>query len=247
MREAMARAVVGDDGYGEDPDRSTRLEARYAELVGKEAAVFVPSGVMANQIAVRVLAQPGDLVMAGAHQHVVGFEMGAASRNAAIQFVDGRRHERYAGARDVLEAIIDSEKDHQPHVALVCVENTHMASGGVPWDVEDLRSTRERRSETGPSTSTARDSSTRSLRPAPPPRRRGARHHGDVVSLEGSLRAGGITARGSGGADGTIEQSSASVSVARCVRPVSRRRRSRGPRHHGGSLEGRPRARASTG
>ena len=85
MRDAMASARVGDDGYGEDPSVN-ELEARYASLVGKEAALFVPSGVMANQIALRVLAQPGDLVVAGRSQHVVGFEMGAASRNSAIQF-----------------------------------------------------------------------------------------------------------------------------------------------------------------
>jgi threonine aldolase len=138
MREAMAAAVVGDDGYGEDP-AVNELELRYAQLVGKEAAVFVPSGVMANQIALRVLAQPGDVVVAGRSQHVVGFEMGAASRNAAIQFATVDDSTGALALSDVLE-VIDSEKDHQPHVALVCVENTHMASGGVPWEVDDLRS-----------------------------------------------------------------------------------------------------------
>jgi threonine aldolase len=137
MRDAMAQAVVGDDGYGEDP-AINELELRYAQLVGKEAAVFVPSGVMANQIALRVLAQPGDVVVAGRSQHVVGFEMGAASRNAGIQFATVDDSKGVLSLSDVRE-VIDSEKDHQPHVALVCVENTHMASGGVPWDVEDLR------------------------------------------------------------------------------------------------------------
>ena len=94
---------------------------------------------MANQIALRVLAQPGDVVVAGRSQHVVGFEMGAASRNAAIQFATVDDSTGTLALSDVLE-VIDSENDHQPHVALVCVENTHMASGGVPWDVEDLRS-----------------------------------------------------------------------------------------------------------
>ncbi len=137
MREAMASARVGDDGYGEDPSVN-ELEARYASLVGKDAALFVPSGVMANQIALRVLAQPGDLVVAGRSQHVVGFEMGAASRNAAIQFATLDDSSGTLNVADVLE-VIDSEADHQPHVSLVCVENTHMASGGVPWDVEELR------------------------------------------------------------------------------------------------------------
>jgi threonine aldolase len=137
MREAMASAIVGDDGYGEDPTIN-EIERRFAELVGKEAAVFVVSGVMANQIAVRVLAQPGDLVIAGAHQHLVSFEMGAAARNSGIQFstVDDT-----SGVLDVasVEAIIDAESDHQPHVGLVTVEDTHMYAGGVPWDVDELR------------------------------------------------------------------------------------------------------------
>jgi len=138
MREAIAAAVVGDDGYGEDP-AINELESRYAQLVDKEAAVFVPSGVMANQIALRVLAQPGDLVVAGRSQHVVSFEMGAASRNSAIQFATVDDSRGALELADVLE-VIDSEGDHQPHVSLVCVENTHMTAGGVPWEVEDLRS-----------------------------------------------------------------------------------------------------------
>ena len=85
MREAMASARVGDDGYGEDPSVN-ELEARFAEVVGKEAAVFVPSGTMANQIALRILTQPGDVVVAGRAQHMVSFEMGAAARNAGVQF-----------------------------------------------------------------------------------------------------------------------------------------------------------------
>jgi threonine aldolase len=136
MREAMAQARVGDDGYGEDPTIN-ELETRFADLVGKEAAVFVVSGVMANQIALRILANPGDLVVAGRHQHVVSFEMGAAARNSATQFatVDDA-----AGVLELAEVveIIESEGDHQPHVEVVSVENTHMFSGGVPWNVEEL-------------------------------------------------------------------------------------------------------------
>jgi threonine aldolase len=86
MREAMATAVVGDDGYGEDPTVNA-LERRYAELVGKEAALFVPSGVMANQIAVRVLTspgRPGDRRAVPARRQL---RMGAASRNSSVQIV----------------------------------------------------------------------------------------------------------------------------------------------------------------
>ena len=133
MREAMATASVGDDGYGEDPTVNA-LEARFAQLVGKDAAIFVPSGVMANQIALRIIAVPGDLVVVGRTQHLVGFEMGAAARNAGVQFATVDDRAGTLALADVLEAI-DAEDDHQPHVGAVAVENTHM----FPWDVEDLR------------------------------------------------------------------------------------------------------------
>jgi threonine aldolase len=137
MREAIAKAVVGDDGYGEDPTIG-ELEEKFATYVGKEAAVFVPSGVMANQIALRVLARPGDVVVTGRQQHVVSFEMGAASRNSSIQFATVNDDSGSLDLADVLD-VIDAEDDHQPHVAVVTVENTHMFAGGVPWDVDDLR------------------------------------------------------------------------------------------------------------
>ena len=82
MRRAMAAAVVGDDDYGEDPTVRA-LEEAFAERVGKPASLFVPSGTMANQIAVRVLATAGTAVVAGRRQHLVAYEYGAAARNAA--------------------------------------------------------------------------------------------------------------------------------------------------------------------
>jgi len=136
MREAMFKAVVGDDGFGDDPTIN-ELEAHYAELVGKEAAVFVPSGVMANQIAVRVNTQPGDVIIAGRAQHVVSFEYGASARNSSVQFATVDDTSGQLALGDVLE-IIDAELDHQPAVTMVSVENTHMPSGGTPWNVDDL-------------------------------------------------------------------------------------------------------------
>ena len=136
MREAMARAVVGDDGFGDDPT-VRELEERYAAMTGKEAAIYVPSGVMANQIALRVLTKPGDVIVAGKNQHIVSFEMGATARNSSLQFalVDDSTGEL---AFDDVMDVIDASTDHQVPVAMVAVENTHMFSGGSVWDPEHL-------------------------------------------------------------------------------------------------------------
>ena len=136
MREAMDRAEVGDDGSGEDPTVNA-LEARYAALVGKQAALFVPSGVMANQIAVRVLTRPGDVVVAGRNQHLVDFEFGAAARNSGVQFATVN-DERGVLDADEVAAVLGAEVYHRPHVAMVSIENTHMPSGGTPWDRASL-------------------------------------------------------------------------------------------------------------
>ena len=86
MRRAMADAEVGDDQYGEDPTVN-RLQEIFADLTGKEAALFVPSGTMANQIALRILARPGDAVVAGARQHIVLYEAGAGPANAGVTWL----------------------------------------------------------------------------------------------------------------------------------------------------------------
>jgi len=146
MREAMASAKVGDVGYDEDPTVN-ELERRFAQIVDKPQAVFVPSGVMANQVAVRVLTNPGDLVVAGRSQHVVSFEMGASAINSGVQFALVDDSTGILRTSDVLE-VIDAEHDHQPHVAMVAIENTHMVSGGAPWPLEDVRDLRRSLGET---------------------------------------------------------------------------------------------------
>src|SRR5438270_13992057 len=85
MRRAMADADVGDDVYLEAPTVNA-LEEAFAERVGKAAALYVPSGTMGNQIALRLLTDPGTSVIAGRRQHVVIYENAAGSRNAGIQF-----------------------------------------------------------------------------------------------------------------------------------------------------------------
>ncbi|MGH8981030.1 MAG: threonine aldolase family protein [Acidimicrobiales bacterium] len=140
MRRAMADAEVGDDGFGEDPTVRA-LEEAYAERVGKEAAVFVPSGTMANQIAVRVLGVAGGAVVAGRTQHVVAYELGAAARNAGVQFHTVSDDDGLVDPSTVVRAV-ELAGYHQPTVCLVSIENTHMAAGGVPWPLDALRAVR---------------------------------------------------------------------------------------------------------
>jgi threonine aldolase len=136
MRRAMADADVGDDDYGEDPTVRT-LEEFFAARVGKPAALFVPSGVMANQIALRVLTTPGTAVLAGRRQHVVAYEFGAAALNAGVQFVAVDDSDGTIGADDV-RWTRQAAAHHQPEVSLVSIENTHMAASGAPWSMTRL-------------------------------------------------------------------------------------------------------------
>ncbi len=137
MRRAMADAEVGDDDYGEDPTVRA-LEEAFAQRVGKPAALFVASGVMANQIAIRVLTRPGTAVIAGRRQHVVAYEYGAAAMNAGIQFIELDDDSGMLRADDVRHAR-DASAHHHPAVSLVSIENTHMAASGAPWTTSGLR------------------------------------------------------------------------------------------------------------
>ncbi len=132
MRRAMAEAEVGDDGYGEDPTVRA-LEEAFAERVGKQAAVFVPSGTMANQIAVRLLGAPGSVVVAGQRSHVVAYEQGAFGVNGSAQLVTVDDSTGVLQADDVAWFVEAGGPHHWPPVSAVFVEDTHMPSGGRPW------------------------------------------------------------------------------------------------------------------
>jgi threonine aldolase len=136
MRRAMADAEVGDDQYGEDPTVNT-LQEEFAALLGQEAALYVPSGTMANQLALRVLTRPGDAVIVGAHQHIVLYEDGAGPRNAGITWLTVTDE---AGPLDpaLVDAAAAGADYHQPRATLLAVENTHMAAGGTVWDPAGL-------------------------------------------------------------------------------------------------------------
>ena len=132
----MAEAEVGDDGFGDDPTVD-RLQRRFAELTGKEAALFVPSGTMANQVALRVLAPAGTLVVAGRRQHVVTHEGGAFGLNqlAQLHVLDDDD-----GTLDpaAIAYLVEAAGHRWPAPGLVCVEDTHLASGGRPWPLDRL-------------------------------------------------------------------------------------------------------------
>ena len=134
MRAAMAAAEVGDDVAGEDPTVNA-LETRIAEMLGKEAAVFVPSGTMSNQLAVRVHCGPGDEFLCDANCHIYNYEQAAYAQlfGIAAQPIEGD----YGVLR--LEQLVDRirpENDHAVRTRLVCLENTHNRGAGrvLPYD-----------------------------------------------------------------------------------------------------------------
>jgi threonine aldolase len=129
MRAAMAAAPVGDDQYGEDPSTNL-LQARMAEQLGKEAAVWLPTGTMANQVALRTLTRPGDEVVASRESHAAWHEVGGAAANAGVQI-----HEIGQGGLFSADELRAATKPRNfaifPTTTLVQIENTHNRAGGV--------------------------------------------------------------------------------------------------------------------
>ena len=137
MRKAMAAAEVGDDVYGEDPSINA-LQERIAALLGKEAAVWVPTGTMANQLAIGSLAGMGDEIICDRNCHVVNYEGGAISAlwGAQSLVVDGPRG---IFTPEAVRAVVRaSQGDHDPRQKAVAVENTHNRGGGSIWPLEQL-------------------------------------------------------------------------------------------------------------
>jgi threonine aldolase len=137
MRQAMADAEVGDDLYGEDPTVN-RLQAQAAALLGFEAALFVPSGTMGNEIAIRLLTRPGQLVLADERSHVIEYELsGMAALSGvmprALRTSDGRL------TPDLLRAAAKPHAFNRAEIGLVVLENTHNLGGGTVQKVEEVR------------------------------------------------------------------------------------------------------------
>ncbi|MDH5625569.1 MAG: aminotransferase class I/II-fold pyridoxal phosphate-dependent enzyme [Nitrospira sp.] len=140
MRKAMARAEVGDDVYGEDPTVN-RLQEMGAALLGKRFALFVPSGTMANQLAIRSQTQPGQEVIVESTSHIVRYEQGAAGALAGVQlhWVPG---ERGIISAEQVEAAIRPVDPHSISTALICLENTHNAGGGTIYPLATIEKIR---------------------------------------------------------------------------------------------------------
>lgn len=137
MRKAMAAAEVGDDVFGDDPTVN-RLEAMAAERVGKEAALFVPSGTMANLIGLLVNTRPGDEVLLGDQSHIFNYEVGGSARIANVQVHPLRNSPD--GALDPAEVRSAARPPniHAPKTSLLCLENTHNRCGGAAIPVETM-------------------------------------------------------------------------------------------------------------
>ena len=138
MLQYMFSAQVGDDVYKQDPT-VIELEKRVAALFGKEAALFFPSGTMANQTAIKLHTQPGEQLIADKWAHVFNYEGGGVAFNSSVScsLLDG--HRGMITAKQVAVAITDPEFYHSPLTSLVCVENTTNKGGGACYDMLELR------------------------------------------------------------------------------------------------------------
>jgi threonine aldolase len=136
MREAIASAAVGDDQFGEDPTVNA-LQERVAALLGKEAALWLPTGTMANQVALRVMTRPGDHVVVSRESHAVWHETGGAGANAGVQLTE-------IGAKGVFTAeeflAARNPRGHMllPPTTVVEIENTHNRSGGIVFPQDEV-------------------------------------------------------------------------------------------------------------
>jgi threonine aldolase len=141
MREAMARAEVGDDVFGEDPT-ARALEEEVARVVGKEAALIVPSGTMGNQLAIATQTRPGDEVIVGEWAHPVLYEGGAGPALSGVQFAVAGRGGMFTP--DEMDAAVQPPAYWSPRTSLVAIENTHNRAGGRVWPMAQARAVAER-------------------------------------------------------------------------------------------------------
>ena len=202
MRQAIARAEVGDDVFGDDPTVAA-LERRVAVLAGKEAALYVPSGTMGNQLAVHCQTSPGDRVILEAESHIFNSEQGGVAANSGC-LAHVVRSERGAVSPAALESAFedDPEDDHVARATLLCLENTHNRHGGAVVPLERLRAA------------------------AAAARSRGARVHLDGARLWNASVATGIPIRDWAAVPDTVMMCFSRASAPRWARSWSGPRRS---------------------
>lgn len=137
MRRAIADAVVGDDVFGDDPTVN-EFQDKVASLLGKEAAIFVPSGTMANQTALASLTSPGDEVILERQCHIFNYEVAAVAALSGLQVnpLDG---DRGVITADQIEAAIRESNLHHPITRVISIENTHNRAGGRVYPLEEMR------------------------------------------------------------------------------------------------------------
>ncbi len=137
MRAAIAEAAVGDEQRREDPTVNA-LQERAAALLGQEAALFLPTATLANQIALKLHSRPGDVLVAERHAHVVVYEYGGAAAHAGlmIEAIEGRAG-RF-GVADLEAVTVPSTKSADQRPAVLALENTHNSSGGRCWPLDEL-------------------------------------------------------------------------------------------------------------
>jgi threonine aldolase len=141
MRRAMAQAEVGDAEYDDDPT-VIRLQERAAEITGKEAAIYLVTGTMCNQIALHLFARPGFFVVCSRNSHVANVELATSSMLSGIAFRELASEDGTLRSEDLADAF-EEDADRGKIVDLVSVENTHAMGGGTPWAIEDLRGVRK--------------------------------------------------------------------------------------------------------
>jgi threonine aldolase len=142
MLDAMMKANVGDDVFGEDPSIN-ELESLAASMFSMEAAIFCPSGTMTNQIAIKCHTQPGDEVICDESAHVYQYEGGGIAFNsgASVKLIYGDRGR--ISAEQVAAAVNNIEDAHKAHTSLVCLENTSNRGGGSCYDFEEIKKIKE--------------------------------------------------------------------------------------------------------
>ena len=142
MLTVMMQAKVGDDVFGDDPSVN-ELQDKVAKLFGMEAALFFPSGTMANQVAIKLHTQPGDKLYCDKWAHVYNFEGGGAAFNSGVScfLIDGDRG--MFSAEDIERSITPKDNIHLSLSSLVCIENTTNKGGGACWDFEELKKIKE--------------------------------------------------------------------------------------------------------